>query len=52
MKLKKREAGKSDLDRDLTVKKEDLKQITVKTGLRAGVAALAACCSGCHCGMA
>jgi hypothetical protein len=53
MNSKKSEISKSDLDRGLSVKKEDLKQLTVKTGLRGGVAALkAGCCSGCHCAMA
>lgn len=53
MNSKKSDVSKSDLDRGLTVKKEELKQLTVKTGLRGGVAALsAACCSGCHCAMA
>jgi len=53
MNSKKSEISKSDLDRGLSVKKEDLKQLTVKTGLRGGVAALkGGCCSGCHCAMA
>ncbi len=53
MNAKKPEATKSDLDRGLAVKKENLKQLTVKTGLRGGLAALkAGCCSGCHCSMA
>jgi hypothetical protein len=44
--------AKTDLDRGLTVKREELKQLTVKTGLRAGVATTqAGPCSGCHCGM-
>jgi hypothetical protein len=53
MNAKKPDATKSDLDRGLTVKKENLQQLTVKTGLRGGLAAMkAACCSGCHCSMA
>jgi hypothetical protein len=49
----KSETSKPDADRRLTVKKEELKQLTVKTGLRAGVATQAAGpCSGCHCAMA
>ena len=53
MNSKKPEMNKSNLDRSLTVKKEDLKQLTVKTGLRGGIAAAkVACCSGCHCAMA
>lgn len=54
MNSKKPEANKSSLDRGLAVKKENLKQLTVKTGLRGGVASLKAAgpCSGCHCAMA
>jgi hypothetical protein len=53
MNSKKPDAVKSALDRSLAVKKENLKQLTVKTGLRGGLAALkAGCCSGCHCSMA
>jgi hypothetical protein len=51
MNSKKPEVNKSNLDRSLTVKKEDLKQLTVKTGLRGGIAAQkVGSCSGCHCG--
>jgi len=52
MKTKKIGAEQQDLDRGLSVKKEDLKQLKVKTGLRAGLAAAGGCCSGCHCQMA
>jgi hypothetical protein len=52
MKTKKIGIDTQDLDRGLSVKKEDLKQLKVKTGLRAGLASAVACCSGCHCQMA
>jgi hypothetical protein len=52
MNSKRPDATKSDLDRSLAVKKENLKQLTVKTGLRGGMAARVGCCSGCHCSMA
>ena len=51
MHSKKPEVNKSNLDRGLTVKKENLKQLTVKTGLRGGIAVQrVGCCSGTHCG--
>jgi hypothetical protein len=52
MKTKKIVADKHEIDDGLSVKKEELKQLKVKTGLRAGLAAAGKCCSGCHCSMA
>ena len=51
MNTKKPEVTKSSLDRGLAVKKENLKQLKIKTGLRGGMAAKGGPCSGCHCAM-